>query len=66
MRFYNPNNLTIKFNNIHDIEVRGSGNVYAVLLVGNAVTISNISITDNCINNVFNSTPSLGNSWYLV
>ena len=61
----NPNNLTIKFNNIHDIgSSRGSGNVYAVrYLVGNAVTISNVSITDNCINNVFNSTPSaLGNS----
>ena len=57
-------NLTIKFNNIHDIGTgRGSGNVYAINYRVNNPSTSNINFTDNCITNIFNNTPTaLGHS----
>lgn len=47
-------NTNIKFNNVHHIGTTLlSGNVHAILLqVGNSVAISDVNISDNCIQNI--------------
>jgi len=58
-----PSNLNIKFNNIHNIgTLRGSGNVYAVRYLVGSSTTSNVNISDNCIDNISNTTTALGHS----
>jgi len=58
-----PSNLNIKFNNIHNIgTLRGSGNVYAVRYLVGSSTTSNVNISDNCIDNISNTTAALGHS----
>ena len=52
-----PSYLDIKFNYIHHIGVdRGSGNVYAINYRGSANNTTDINISDNCIDEVFNTT----------
>jgi hypothetical protein len=58
-----PSNLNIKFNYFHDITTsRGSGTGYAINYRVNAPSTTNVNISDNIFNEVFNTTSLKGSA----
>ncbi|MFZ2898092.1 MAG: right-handed parallel beta-helix repeat-containing protein [Saprospiraceae bacterium] len=53
INFGNTSNVSIKFNNIHDIGTSvTNSNVHAIIYTVGSASTSNASITDNCLDNI--------------